>query len=166
MDVPELRFNVDRTRAEQLGLTQQDVANSLLISLSSSTQIAPNYWINPHNSVDYPISVQTPQYRVDSTSELLRTPIHARRPDRRRSCSPTWARSSATPPPSVVNHYNVQPLYDVYANVQDRDLGAVAGDVDRVLAEFHAPACPRAASSKPAARWPPCAARSSGWASG
>ncbi len=60
VDVPELRFNVDRTRAEQLGLTQQDVANSLLISLTSSTQIAPNYWIDPRNGVDYPVAVQTP----------------------------------------------------------------------------------------------------------
>src|SRR6185312_12706476 len=75
VDVPELLFNVDRTRAQQLGLSQQDVANSLLISLSSSTQIAPNYWIDPRNSVDYPVSVMTPQFKVDSTSELLRTPI-------------------------------------------------------------------------------------------
>ncbi len=86
VDVPELLFQVDRTRAGELGLTQQDVANSLLISLSSSTQIAPNYWIDPHNSVDYPISVQTPQYRVDSTSELLRTPIHAAATGRFRNC--------------------------------------------------------------------------------
>ena len=77
VDAPELRFNVDRTRAEQLGLTQQDVANSLLVSLSSSMQIAPNYWINPQNGVDYPVAVQTPEYRMDSTSELLDTPVHA-----------------------------------------------------------------------------------------
>ena len=137
VDVPELRFQVDRTRAQQLGLTQQDVANSMLISLSSSTQIAPNFWIDPRNGVDYPISVMTPQYRVDSTSELLRTPIHAARG------------ATATPQlltnvghlerdttPSVVNHYDVQPLYDVYANVDGRDLGAVADDADRVLASF------------------------------
>ena len=61
-----------------MGLTQQDVANSLLISLSSNTQIAPNYWINPRNSVDYPVAVQTPQYSMDSTAELLDTPVRAR----------------------------------------------------------------------------------------
>ena len=144
VDVPELRFQVDRTRAEQLGLTQQDVANSLLISLSSSTQLAPNYWIDPHNSVDYPISVMTPQYRVDSTSELLRTPIHAAA----RGDLPTGqlltnvGHLERDITPSVVNHYNVQPLYDVYANVDGRDLGAVAGDVDRVLASF-APKLPK-----------------------
>src|SRR5262249_6740077 len=77
VDAPELRFDVDRTKAGQLGLTQRDVANSLLISLSSSGQIAPNYWINPANNIDYPVAVQTPQYRVDSTEALLQTPLHA-----------------------------------------------------------------------------------------
>jgi len=135
VDAPEFLFQVDRTRAGELGLTQKDVANSLLISLSSSTQIAPNYWIDPHNSVDYPISVMTPQYRVDSTSELLRTPIHASGRPIPELLTNVGALERDTTA-AVVNHYNVQPLYDVYANVQDRDLGAVAGDVDRVLAEF------------------------------
>jgi len=141
VDVPELFFRVDRTRAGQMGLTQQDVANSLLISLASSTQISPNYWIDPRNSVDYPISVMTPQFRVDSTSELLRTPLHGG--SRGASLGPSSAQLIANvgrlerdTTASVVNHYNVQPLYDVYANVQDRDLGAVAGEVDGVLAEF------------------------------
>ncbi|MGO9255707.1 MAG: efflux RND transporter permease subunit [Bryobacteraceae bacterium] len=136
VDVPELLFRVDRTRADQMGLTQQDVANSLLISLASSTQISPNYWIDPRNSVDYPISVMTPQYRVDSTSELLRTPIRGAS----RASGPQLLTNVGSlerdTTASVVNHYNVQPLYDVYANVQDRDLGAVAGEVDRVLDEF------------------------------
>ncbi|HTX37347.1 MAG TPA: efflux RND transporter permease subunit [Bryobacteraceae bacterium] len=136
VDVPELVFHVDRTRADQMGLTQQDVADSLLISLASSTQIAPNYWIDPRNSVDYPISVMTPQYRVDSTAELLRTPIRGAT----RTSGPQLLTNVGSlerdTTASVVNHYNVQPLYDVYANVQDRDLGAVAGDVDRVLATF------------------------------
>ena len=135
VDVPELLFQVDRTRARQLGLTQKDVANSLLISLSSSTQIAPNYWIDPKNSVDYPISVMTPQYRVDSTSELLRTPIHATGRTSPQLLTNVGGLERDTTA-SVVNHWNVQPLYDVYANVQDRDLGAVAVDVDQVLAEM------------------------------
>jgi multidrug efflux pump subunit AcrB len=135
VDVPELLFQVDRTRAQQLGLTQKDVANSLLISLSSSTQIAPNYWIDPKNSVDYPVSVMTPQYRVDSTSELLRTPIHAGGRTSPQLLTNVGGLERDTTS-SVVNHWNVQPLYDVYANVQDRDLGAVAVDVDKVLAEM------------------------------
>ncbi|MDQ6662945.1 MAG: efflux RND transporter permease subunit [Acidobacteriota bacterium] len=134
LDVPEIRFNVDRTRADQLGLTQRDVADSMLVSLSSSTQTAPNYWINPQNGIDYPIAVQTPQYRVDTTAELLRTPV-------RSSTGATQmlsniARLSRGTTASVVNHYNVQPLYDIYANVQDRDLGSVASDVNRLLKEF------------------------------
>jgi multidrug efflux pump subunit AcrB len=135
VDVPELMFQVDRTRAQQLGLTQKDVANSLLISLSSSTQIAPNFWIDPKNSVDYPVSVMTPQYRVDSTAELLRTPIHASGRTGSQLLTNVGGLERDTTA-SVVNHWNVQPLYDVYANVQDRDLGAVAVDVDKVLAEM------------------------------
>ena len=136
VDAPELRFNVDRTRADQLGLTQQDVANSLLISLSSNMQLAPNYWINPQNNVDYPIAVQTPEYRMTSTAELLGTPVHARASTSTQLLT-NVARLERGSTPSVVNHYNVQPLYDVYANVQDRDLGSVAGEVQRALAEFN-----------------------------
>jgi multidrug efflux pump subunit AcrB len=140
VDAPELRFDVDRTRAQEVGLTQRDVANSMLISLSSSTQIAPNYWINPQTSVDYPISVQTPIYRVDSTASLLGTPIHA--PASSTQLLSNVGHLGRGASPAVVNHYNVQPEYDIFANVQDRDLGAVAGDVDRVLAEY-APKLPR-----------------------
>jgi CzcA family heavy metal efflux pump len=135
--VPALLFNVDRTRASQMGLSQQSVADSLLISLSSSSQIAPNYWIDPRNGVDYPVAVMTPQAMVDSTSELLRTPIRGNS----QAASQIIANLGTLErdfTPSVVNHYNVQPVYDVYANVQDRDLGAVANDVDRVLAGFQA----------------------------
>jgi multidrug efflux pump subunit AcrB len=135
VDVPEFLFEVDRTRAGQLGLTQRDVANSLLVSLSSSTQVAPNFWIDPHNGVDYPVSVMTPQYRVASSEELLHTPIHATAKGSSQLLTNIGSLTRETTA-SVVNHYNVQPLFDVYANVQDRDLGAVAADVDRVLAEF------------------------------
>jgi multidrug efflux pump subunit AcrB len=135
VDVPEFLFQVDRTRATQLGLTQRDVANSLLVSLASSTQVAPNFWIDPRNGVDYPVSVMTPQYRVDSSMELLHTPIHAAARTGAHLLTNIGDMKRDTTA-SVVNHYNVQPLYDVYANVQDRDLGAVAADVDRVIAEF------------------------------
>ncbi len=131
-DVPELRFEVDRTRARLLGLSQKDVANSLLIALASSAQVSPNYWINPRNSVDYPISVMVPQYRVDSTAALLRTPIHATGKPAPQMLSNVGRLERGTMP-SVVNHYNVQPVYDVFANVEDRDLGSVAADTDRVL---------------------------------
>jgi len=136
VDAPELRFNVDRTRADQLGLTQQDVANSLLISLASNMQLAPNYWINPQNGVDYPIAVQTPEYRMASTADLLGTPVHAGGARAQNQLLTNVAHLERGSTASVVNHYNVQPLYDVYANVQDRDLGSVAGEVHRVLDDF------------------------------
>ncbi|MGD0364768.1 MAG: efflux RND transporter permease subunit, partial [Bryobacteraceae bacterium] len=136
VNAPELRFNVDRTRADQLGLTQQDVANSLLISLSGNLQIAPNYWINPQNGVDYPIIVQAPEYRMSSTADLFGTPVHAGGGRAADQLLTNVARLDRGSTASVVNHYNVQPLYDVYANVQDRDLGSVAADVRRVVDDF------------------------------
>ena len=134
-NVPELRVNVDRTRAGQLGLTQLNVADSLLVSLSSSLQVSPNYWINPANQIDYPVAVQTPQYRVDSTEALLSTPVHTGS-GRTTQLLSNLAQLDRGTTSSVVDHYNVQPVFDVYANVQDRDLGSVAREVDRVLDEF------------------------------
>jgi multidrug efflux pump subunit AcrB len=141
LNVPELRLNVDRTRAEQLGLTQRGVADSLLVSLSSSLQVSPNYWINPANQIDYPVAVQTPEYRVDSTEALLSTPVHTAG-NRSTQLLSNLAQLDRGTTASVVNHYNVQPVYDVYAGVQDRDLGSVAVEVDRVLNELR-PKLPR-----------------------
>lgn len=134
VDVPEIRFNVDRIRAGQLGLTQKDVAGSVLVSLSSSSQTAPNYWVNPQNDVDYPIQVQTPLYRLDSTGELLNTPVRAGSGPMQLLANVAHLQRGTTA--SVINHYNVQPLYNIYANVQDRDLGSLATDVDRLLDEY------------------------------
>ncbi len=133
--VPELLFNVDRTRASQMGLSQVSVADSLLISLSSSAQISPNYWIDPRNGVDYPVAVMTPQFRVNTTSELLNTPLRGGAQASSQIIA-NVGKLERDFTESVVNHYNVQPVYDVYANVQDRDLGAVGTDVEHVLAGF------------------------------
>src|SRR5204862_1575350 len=75
MTAPALRINVDRVRAAQIGITQRDVANSLLASLASSSDQAPNFWLNPQNGVSYRVAVQTPQYRLDSIDALEREPI-------------------------------------------------------------------------------------------
>src|SRR5262249_36017010 len=74
-DVPLMKFDVDRTRARELGYSQRDVASSMLISLSSSGQLSPNWWVNPSNNVDYLVAVQTPQYKMDSSEALLNTPL-------------------------------------------------------------------------------------------
>jgi CzcA family heavy metal efflux pump len=131
-DYPQLYVDVDRTLAGEVGLTQRDVANSLLVTLSGSGQVQPNFWLNTENGVSYPIVAQMPQYRIDSVSDLSNVPITS-------ADSPApqllggLAHITAGPSPGVVSHYNVQPVIDIYGATQERDLGAVASDVERVL---------------------------------
>jgi multidrug efflux pump subunit AcrB len=132
---PDLRVNVDRTRAEQIGLTQNNVAQTMLISLSSSGQTAPNYWLNFQNGVNYQVAVQTPQYKMDTLQDLKNTPVVAPnlpRPELLGNLATVERRES----PVIVNHYNVQPVFDVLANVQARDLGGVADEVSKVVDSF------------------------------
>jgi multidrug efflux pump subunit AcrB len=131
ISLPSLQVDVDRSRAQLLGLTQRDVANSLLTSLSSSGQASPNYWLDPKNGVSYIVAVQTPQSKMNSISSLINTPINA-------TGSPTQLLSNVSTmhravTQEVINHYNVQPTFDVYANVQNRDLGGVTSDVTKIL---------------------------------
>jgi len=132
VNYPEVRVNVDRSKADQLGLTQRDVANSMLISLSSSGQVAPNQWLNPVNGVNYQVAVQTPTYRIDSFDALQRTPITSSSGGQTQLLSnlASLRRGVST---AVVNHYNVQPVYDIFAGVDLRDLGGVAGEVDKII---------------------------------
>ncbi len=154
-DQPTLRVEVDRVMASELGMTQQNVTGSVLVSLSSTSQIAPNYWVNPDNRVNYAIAVQTPPERIDSFEALLNTPIV----NGATSAAATSATAMATgmttgmatgrPPQllsnltnqrrtvseGVVSHYNVQPVFEVYADVQGRDLGGVSADVEKIVAE-------------------------------
>ncbi|AHG91807.1 acriflavin resistance protein [Gemmatirosa kalamazoonensis] len=139
---PELFVSVDRVRAGQLGLTEREVASNLLVSLSGTAQTAPNFWLNPGNGVQYAISVMTPQYRIASMQDVTNTPLVAGGTSQLASNLVTVERRSAF---SVVNHYNVQPVFDVYANVQGRDLGGVARDVDRVVSEL-TPSLPKGSS--------------------
>ncbi len=134
VDTPELRINVDRTRAEQIGLTQTDVANTVLTSLSSSGQAARNYWLNPQNGVNYLFAVQTPQNQIDSLDALQSTPVvvNGQSAPQLLSNLATIHRGVTS---TVVSHYNVQPVFDVFLNVQGRSLGAVSRDVDQVIAD-------------------------------
>ncbi len=122
---PQINVDVDRTLADEVGLTQRDVANSLLVTLSGSGQVKPNYWLNTQNGVSYPIVTQMPQYRIDSMSDLINVPIT--------SSDATTSQylgglAKITPglSPGVVSHYNVQPVIDIYGAVQERDLGSVS----------------------------------------
>ncbi len=163
VDQPLIRLNVDRVKAAQLGLTQHDVTSSMLISLSGNGSLAPNFWVNWVNGVNYNVGIQTPQYKMDSLDALLRTPISAGSTDVR---STTADAASATSPngsslaygnpgamtnstqllsnlvtvergiaPVIVNHYNVWPVFDVYANVDRRDLGGVGNEVRKIMNE-------------------------------
>jgi multidrug efflux pump subunit AcrB len=129
---PQLNVDVDRTLAGAVGLTQRDVANSLLVTLSGSGQVKPNFWLNTENGVSYPIVAQMPQYRIDTMSDLINVPITSPQMQ-----TPQYlgglARITPGPSPGVVSHYNVQPVIDIYGAVQERDLGAVAADIDRIL---------------------------------
>jgi CzcA family heavy metal efflux pump len=130
--LPTIDVNVDRMKASQIGLTQQDVAQSMLISLTGTAQTAPNEWLNPQNGVNYQVVVQTPTYRVDSLPSLGRTPITA--PARNASqLLSNVANFQREETPVIINHYNIQPVYDIYANTDQRDLGGVAGQVRKIM---------------------------------
>jgi multidrug efflux pump subunit AcrB len=131
---PSFNIDVDRTRAQYVGLTERDVTNSLVVNLAGSSQVAPTYYLNPDNGVSYSIVMQTPQFQIDSLSALETLPI--------------TAAGTATPPilggiadikrstsSAVVSQYDIQPMVQIYATPQGRDLGAVAADVRAVIAD-------------------------------
>lgn len=142
LDAPQLKVNVDRNRAAQAGLTQRDVAQGLLISLSGSAQSAPNFWLNPQNGVNYQITVQTPQYQIQTLDDLMRTPIvpSGQGTGRQTDASATapqilenLTQVSRSETPVNVSHYNVQPTYNVQASLENRDLGGVAGEIEKII---------------------------------
>jgi multidrug efflux pump subunit AcrB len=171
VDYPEIRVNVDRSKAGQVGLTQRDVSTSLLISLSGSSQIAPTQWLDYRSGVSYFVTMQTPQRKIDSLEALMRTPIGALQsgfntntptslagaanggnafvgagPSQQSVAYGNPGAASGGPQmlsnlagvtrgvaPAIINHYNVQPVYDVYANVDRRDLGAVGSEVHKIV---------------------------------
>jgi len=180
VDYPEIDLNVDRSKAGQVGLTQRDVSSSLLISLSGSGQIAPTQWLDWRTGVSYQVTVQTPQYRINSIDALMRTPVSApfgsvnantatslagtANPNNAAiGVGPNQASAAYGNPgamgsgtqllsnlagvsrnvaPEIVNHYNVQPVIDVYANIDRRDLGSVGSAVEKIVAEI-TPKLPR-----------------------
>ena len=135
MSLPTLHLEMDRTKATQVGMYARDVAQSVLISLSGSFRTTPNFWLNPGNEVTYPVVVQAPQYRVTSLQDLMNVPVT----DPQVSSSQVLSNLVQLSPaarPAVVSHYNVQPVIDVFASAQGRDLGAVAKDVMTAVKPF------------------------------
>jgi multidrug efflux pump subunit AcrB len=176
VDQPQIRLNVDRVKASQLGLTERDVTSSMLLSLTGNGALAPNFWVNWKNGVNYQVGMQTPQYKLNSLDALLRTPISVASSDVNTStmdsqngaaeagassiaASPSEATQAYGNPgatasstqmlsnmvsmereyaPVIINHYNVWPVFDVYANVDRRDLGGVGREVEQIMREEQA----------------------------
>lgn len=143
---PELKIDVDRTMAGQVGLTEKDVANDLLVSLASSGQVAPGWWLDPKRGVQYLVAVQTPQYEMGSIDALNATPLSRGAAGTPQLLS-NVASISRTTGPTNVTHFNVMRTYDVQANVDGTDLGSVAAGVKKVLAEM-TPQLPRGTTVK------------------
>jgi len=133
LSLPTLHMDIERTRVTQVGLTASNVAQSVLVSLSGSFQTAPNFWLNPRNDVTYQVAVQSPQYRMTSMQDLMAIPVISQQGPQLLS---NLVQVAPVARPATVNHYNVQPVIDVYASTQDRDLGAVAADTAKVLKTF------------------------------
>ncbi len=132
-NAPTLNVNVDRTRAQIVGVSERDVAQNLQNVLAGSSQTAPTFWLNPKNGVSYPIVAQTPQYWVRSLSNLENIPASQGSGDKQILGGVASIKRSVSD--AVVSHYAVQPVIDIFATNNDRDLGAVAADIQKVLDE-------------------------------
>jgi multidrug efflux pump subunit AcrB len=131
---PAINVDVSRTLAQQVGLTQKEVASNLLTELAGSGQTNPSFWLNPKNGVSYPVVVQTPQYRIDTMSDLENLPVTGPHSTQLLGALSTISRK---PTEGVVSHYAVQPVVDIFASVQGRDLGAVSSDIRAAMARLH-----------------------------
>jgi CzcA family heavy metal efflux pump len=132
-DYPLYEIAIDRTKATQAGFSERDVANSMLNSLSGSFQITPMFFLNYQNGTSYNLVAQTPQYSVQSLQDLQNIPITAAGSTRPAILADV-ASIQRTSEMEVINHYNIRRILDIYANVQDRDLGAVGRDINRIVA--------------------------------
>jgi multidrug efflux pump subunit AcrB len=133
---PRVMVDTDRTVARQNGLSEQDIVNSLAVSLAGSGTATTNFWLNYKNGVRYPVVVQTPQHRASSIDELNRIPISLAGGGPPQLLSNVASIRRTTVPLSL-NHYNVQPVFDVSANVQGTDLGSVSAALDKIVAKFN-----------------------------
>jgi multidrug efflux pump subunit AcrB len=133
-DQPELRFAVDRTKASQIGLTERDVANSVLLSLSGSSQTQPNYWLNPNNGIQYLVNARVPEHPMDSIAALNSIPVSAGQAGKNAAQVlanvASYSRANGSP---VFSHYNVMPVIDIFGGVSGRDLGGVMREIMPII---------------------------------
>ena len=165
-NLPKWTINVDRTRAQQVGYTQRDVASDVLTSLSGSFQTSPTFYLNPQNHVSYNIAVQTPQYDVQKPAAAAELPhrhqrLGAAAADSRQSGHPSMRGAEQ----GTVSHYNAQPIIDIYGSVEGTDLASVASRIEQDRERQHKQAAARDRDHSCAARFRPCTAPSWGWSS-
>jgi multidrug efflux pump subunit AcrB len=132
VNAPKLNINVDRLKAQELALTARDVSDNVLLSLSGSGQVAPNFWLDPKTGVEYPVIVQVPQYRLHDMDAVARTAVTAM-PGASTQLLRNVSTTERQVSPQTVSHYNALPIMDVFANVAQRDLGGVASDVQKIV---------------------------------
>jgi multidrug efflux pump subunit AcrB len=131
-DEPHFQIDMDRSQAQQVGVTASNISSSVLVALSGSFQTSPTFYLDPKNGVSYNIAVQSPQYAISSLQDLENIPIHGT------EASPQVLANLASikreSVPGAIYHYDIRPVIDVYANVQDRDLGSVSRDISKIVA--------------------------------
>jgi multidrug efflux pump subunit AcrB len=132
-DEPYLHFDVERTKAQQLGFSAHDIAQNLLVSLSGSFQTSPTFWLNPKNGVSYSIATQTPQYRANTLQDLVNTPVTTGNTSMPPSIMASLVSTKRGTGMGVVSHYNVAPVIDIFGGVSGRDLGGVAKDINKAI---------------------------------
>ena len=133
-DAPEIRVDVDKTRASMMNLSQETISRNVLTALTSSGQVAPNYWVDPENGVNYTLALQVPQYHVDTVKNVTDIPVAFKNMSPVRLSNVASVSSGKTS--TVVNHYDILPVYDILMNIQDRDLAGVSNDINKVVKKY------------------------------
>ena len=132
-DYPQFNVDVDRSKAQLVGLTEQAVASNLLVSLSGSFQTSPSFWVDPKNGTQYQVAAQTPQFRLENLNDLGNTPLNG--PGGASQILSSVASIHRSVAPAVVSHYNATPAIDIYGSVQGTDLGYVATQINKIVAQ-------------------------------
>jgi len=132
-DEPYMHLNIERTKAQELGYSAHDIAQNVLVSLSGSFQTSPTFWLSPQNGVSYSIATQTPQYRADSLQDLYNMPVTGSSTTNSPSLMASLVSMQRGAGMAVVSHYNVAPVIDIFGSVSGRDLGGVAGDINKLI---------------------------------
>jgi multidrug efflux pump subunit AcrB len=145
VSAPEFFAQIDRARATQFGLTATSIALNLNTSLSSSEQVSPNFWTDPSNGTPYYLAVQTPEYRINSLNELKNTPVSTFTTTQRNPVPGLLSNVASLKRDSIptnTNQANIQPVYEVYANAEGRDLGSISGEINKIAAEYRSQLSP------------------------